>query len=123
MKKKSTLQSAFFNRRILIGFVCCLAAVFVALVSFGQSRGSAGRADRSSFSVTESPNVNPHADTNAVMTYAVANTNHSGAGPLVTSWLCRTRLLRRAGATNLIQLDMGAAARTPLLRGAVSISA
>jgi hypothetical protein len=35
MKKKSTSQSAFFNLRILIAAVCCLAGVAVALFSMG----------------------------------------------------------------------------------------
>jgi len=35
MKKKSTSQSAFFNLRILIAAVFCLAGVVVALFSMG----------------------------------------------------------------------------------------
>ena len=35
MKKKSTLQSAFFNLRVLIGLFVFLAGVFLALLSFG----------------------------------------------------------------------------------------
>ena len=40
MKKNSTSQSAFFNRRILIGFVCCLVGISVALAGFGQYRSA-----------------------------------------------------------------------------------
>src|SRR5215471_3018236 len=35
MKQKSTSQSAFFNRRVLIGLFVVLAGVFLALASFG----------------------------------------------------------------------------------------
>ena len=35
MKKKSTVQSAFFNLRVLIGLFVFLAGVFLALLSFG----------------------------------------------------------------------------------------
>src|SRR5438874_5441376 len=35
MKKKSTSQSAFFNLRVLIGFVLCLAGIFVAMLGMG----------------------------------------------------------------------------------------
>ena len=35
MKKTSTAQSAFFNPRILIGSILCLAGVFLALLGFG----------------------------------------------------------------------------------------
>src|SRR3984893_10045220 len=35
MKKNSASQSAFFNPRVLIGFILCLAGVFLALLGFG----------------------------------------------------------------------------------------
>src|SRR5437660_1507994 len=35
MKKKSTSQSAFFNLRVLLASVFCLAGVFIALLGFG----------------------------------------------------------------------------------------
>ena len=35
MKKKSTSQSAFFNLRILLASVFCLAGVIIALLGFG----------------------------------------------------------------------------------------
>src|SRR6266481_3106495 len=35
MKKTSTSQSAFFNPRILLASVFCLAGVFIALLGFG----------------------------------------------------------------------------------------
>jgi len=35
MKKNSASQSAFFNPRVLIGFIFCLAGVFLALLGFG----------------------------------------------------------------------------------------
>src|SRR5437899_4419800 len=42
MKKKSTSKSAFFNLRLLIAFVFCLASVFIALLGFGAfSRAAA----------------------------------------------------------------------------------
>ena len=34
MKKNSASQSAFFNPRVLIGFIFCLAGVFLALLGF-----------------------------------------------------------------------------------------
>jgi hypothetical protein len=40
MKKKSTSQSAFFNLRVLIAFVFCLAGVFIALAGAGIYLGS-----------------------------------------------------------------------------------
>jgi hypothetical protein len=39
MKKKSTSQSAFFNRRVLIGLFIVLAGVFLALLGFGTFSG------------------------------------------------------------------------------------
>jgi hypothetical protein len=42
MKKKSTSRSAFFNLRVLIAFVFCLASIFVALFGsgvFAQTKG------------------------------------------------------------------------------------
>ena len=39
MKKKSTLQSAFFNLRILLGLFIVLAGVFLALIGFGAFSG------------------------------------------------------------------------------------
>src|SRR3982074_2235425 len=35
MKKNPASQSAFFNPRVLIGFIFCLAGVFLALLGFG----------------------------------------------------------------------------------------
>ena len=35
MKKNSASQSAFFNPRVLIGFIFCLAGVFLSLLGFG----------------------------------------------------------------------------------------
>jgi hypothetical protein len=40
MKKKSTSQSAFFNLRVLIAFVFCLAGVFIALAGAGLYLGA-----------------------------------------------------------------------------------
>lgn len=39
MKKKSTSQSAFFNRRVLIGLFIVLAGVFLALIGLGTFSG------------------------------------------------------------------------------------
>ena len=44
MKKKSTSKSAFFNPRFLIGFIFCLAGVFVALLGFGLYPGGSALA-------------------------------------------------------------------------------
>ena len=41
MKKKSSSQSAFFNLRVLIASVFCLAAVFMAMGATGIYSGSA----------------------------------------------------------------------------------
>jgi hypothetical protein len=44
MKKKSSSKSAFFNPRFLIGFIFCLAGVFVALLGFGLYPGGSALA-------------------------------------------------------------------------------
>src|SRR5215831_5497218 len=74
MKKNSNSQSAFFNRRILIGFVLCLAGVSVALVAFGQNRTSKAYPNYSgdSLSATESPNATP--TPTPAMTFTVTST-------------------------------------------------
>jgi cell division septation protein DedD len=45
MKRKSASQSAFFNLRLLVGFVLCLAGVFLALLAFGIFSGAPARAE------------------------------------------------------------------------------
>src|ERR1700752_4474344 len=61
MKKKSTSQSAFFNVRVLIGALFCLAGVFVALLgmgafssAFAQRRGANSNQDAPG---TQTPDV------------------------------------------------------------------
>jgi hypothetical protein len=44
MKKKLASQSAFFNSRVLIGFVFCLVGVFLALLGLGLYPGASARA-------------------------------------------------------------------------------
>src|SRR5207253_9020560 len=44
MKKKSSSKSAFFNPRFLIGFIFCLAGVFLALLGFGLYPGGSALA-------------------------------------------------------------------------------
>jgi hypothetical protein len=76
MKKNSTSQSAFFDRRILIGFLFCLTGVFVALVGFGQSQRDNAHVNR--------PGTWPALDSSAVpqAIFTVTNTNDSGPGSL-----------------------------------------
>src|SRR5947209_3112040 len=66
MKKKSTSQSAFFNLRVLIAAVFCLAGIFVALLGIGafsnlfaQTKGTkqSGVAERQDAPGTQTPNV------------------------------------------------------------------
>src|SRR5947209_10925334 len=66
MKKKSTSQSAFFNLRVLIAAVFCLAGIFVALLGvgafsnlFAQTKGTkqSGVAERQDAPGTQTPNV------------------------------------------------------------------
>ena len=45
MKKTSVSQSAFFNLRLGIGFVLCLAGVFLALLAFGIFASAPARAE------------------------------------------------------------------------------
>src|SRR6266496_5635249 len=45
MKKKSTLQSAFFNLRVLFACVFCLAGVFIALLGFGAFSNASAQAN------------------------------------------------------------------------------
>jgi hypothetical protein len=45
MKKNSTSQSAFFNLRVLLASVFCLAGVFVALLGFGMFSNASAQAD------------------------------------------------------------------------------
>ena len=45
MKKNSTSQSAFFNLRILLASVFCLASVFVALLGVGTFSDASAQAD------------------------------------------------------------------------------
>src|SRR5439155_2730038 len=47
MKRKSTSQSAFFNLRVLIGAVCCLGALAVALFAQTKSARSTQQSHRS----------------------------------------------------------------------------
>jgi hypothetical protein len=46
MKKKSTLQSAFFNLRVLVGLFIALAAVSLAFLATARQPGQPGRAAR-----------------------------------------------------------------------------
>ncbi|HEX3624141.1 MAG TPA: hypothetical protein VH280_01820, partial [Verrucomicrobiae bacterium] len=66
MKKKSTSKSAFFNLRVLIAAVLCLAGIFVALLGIGafsnlfaQTKGTnqSGAATRQDAPGTQTPNV------------------------------------------------------------------
>jgi hypothetical protein len=66
MKKKSTSKSAFFNLRVLIAAVFCLAGIFVALLGIGafsnlfaQTNGTkqSGVATRQDAPGTQTPNV------------------------------------------------------------------
>src|ERR1700704_6497275 len=45
MKKKSVSQSAFFNLRLGVGFVLCLAGFFLALLALGIFSGAPARAE------------------------------------------------------------------------------
>jgi hypothetical protein len=47
MKRKSASQSAFFNLRLLLGFVLCLAGVTLALLAFGVFSGAPALAQAS----------------------------------------------------------------------------
>src|SRR6266700_2330299 len=64
MKKKSTSQSAFFNLRVLIAALFCLAGVAVALFGMGafsnvfaQPKSSAGVTGRQDAPGTQTPEV------------------------------------------------------------------
>jgi hypothetical protein len=48
MKKKSTSQSAFFNPRVLLAGVFCLAGVFIALLGFGAFSNASAQANANS---------------------------------------------------------------------------
>jgi hypothetical protein len=58
MKKKSTSQSAFFNLRVLIASVFCLAGIFVALgaLYLGSSKAQAQPGPGSAAPTANSPN-------------------------------------------------------------------
>src|SRR4029077_440276 len=47
MKKKSTLQSAFFNLRVLVGSVFVLAGILVALLGSGAFSNASAQANAS----------------------------------------------------------------------------
>jgi hypothetical protein len=47
MKRKSASQSAFFNLRLLVGFVLCLAGISLALLAFGVFSGAPALAQAS----------------------------------------------------------------------------
>src|SRR4029077_11256041 len=53
MKKNSTSQSAFFNLRVLLASVFCLAGVFVALLGFGTFSNASAQADATQAQVPE----------------------------------------------------------------------
>src|SRR5215471_6692268 len=76
MKRNSNSQSAFFNRRILIGFVLCLAGVSVTLVGFGQSQSNNGYRNHpgSRLAGTDSPAATPAASSTPAMTFTVTST-------------------------------------------------
>src|ERR671923_21804 len=74
MKKHSTSQSAFFNRRILIGFMICLIGASVALFASGQNRTSKMQTSNSDgqLRAAESPNGTSRLTT--AMTFTVTST-------------------------------------------------
>src|SRR5205807_6996551 len=45
MNKKSTSQSAFFNPRVLVALVFCLAGVSIALIGFGAFSNASAQAN------------------------------------------------------------------------------
>src|SRR5947208_11748765 len=61
MKKNSISQSAFFNWRILIGFVLCATGISMALAGFGQNRWDEPHPNRPSVvsNATDSPDATP----------------------------------------------------------------
>jgi hypothetical protein len=57
MKRKSASQSAFFNLRLLLGFVVCLAGVSLALLAFGVFSGAPALAQASNPSPSDALQV------------------------------------------------------------------
>src|SRR6266849_6281821 len=82
MRKNSSSKSAFFSRRLLIGFVLCLTGVFLALVVFGQNRWDKSHLDGPGavLTVTESPEATPTPTPTPTpaMTFTVTNTGDNG---------------------------------------------
>ena len=105
-------QSAFFDRRTLIGFAFCLAGIFLTLAGFGQSRWAAGQAVLPHQSVTDSPDVTPTPTPPPAMTFTVTSTADTGGSTCGAG--CTLRQAVNAsnanpppmGATNLIQFNI-----------------
>src|SRR5215472_14371297 len=114
MKRNSNSQSAFFNRRILIGFVLCLAGVSVTLVGFGESQSNNGYRNHpgSRLAGTDSPAATPTATSTPAMTFTVTSTADTDGS--VCGITCTLRQAINAsnanppplGATNLIAFNV-----------------
>jgi hypothetical protein len=65
MKKNSTSQSAFFNPRVLLASVFCLAGVFTALISFGTFSDASAQADANNSSSAQGVRPNDRDTRNA----------------------------------------------------------
>src|SRR5690349_16935316 len=53
MKKNSTSQSAFFNLRVLLASVFCLAGAFIALLGFGAFSNASAQATANNSASTQ----------------------------------------------------------------------
>src|ERR1700730_1068293 len=82
MKTKSVSQSAFFNLRLLVGFVLCLAGVSLALLAFGVFSGAPAlaQASRPDQSRPDAPQVGVsyHNDVSQPLRDMPSSTNAAG---------------------------------------------
>src|SRR5438105_1567954 len=114
MRKNPTSQSAFFNWRALIGLVCCLTGIFLALAVFGQNRwnntprGPQTAATGAGIISADSPDVTPTPTPTSTpaMTFTVTNTNDSDTGSLRQAILDSNANPPPANTTNLIQFNI-----------------
>ncbi len=108
MKKNPRRQSGFFNRHILIliGLLCCLTVVSLAVAGFSQDRWE--KAHPGGPSAGPSVIKSPEAATTLApaMTFTVTNTNDSGAGSLRQAVMDSNANPPPQNTTNLIQFNI-----------------
>src|SRR5467141_895529 len=85
MKKKSASQSAFFNLRVLIASVFCLAGVFLALLGFGTfSAITAGSAQaQQKHKIIDVPGLPPGFDCSKIYDLGIDKVENLRAGRIM----------------------------------------